>query len=68
MSDMKITVNPTGNLRVEGGVPLYDHEGNRIETREGKPYYICRCGQSANMPFCDSTHGRIGWDGNPPSK
>lgn len=24
-------------------------------------YALCRCGQSTNNPFCDSTHCDIGW-------
>ncbi len=60
---MKITVSPDGFYKVEGEVPLLDHEGNPIPTREGKPYYLCRCGHSSNKPFCDSTHKRIQWDG-----
>jgi CDGSH-type Zn-finger protein len=61
VSDAKITVRP-GSLRVEGGVPLFDSEGNRIPTPEGA-YSLCRCGQSKNKPFCDSTHKTCGWDG-----
>ncbi|MSO43748.1 MAG: CDGSH iron-sulfur domain-containing protein [Thermoleophilia bacterium] len=25
---------------------------------------ICRCGQSANKPFCDGTHSQVGWQSN----
>lgn len=64
MSEAKITVNPDGSLKVEGGVHLEDHEGNTIETREGKPYFLCRCGQSTRKPFCDGTHNRIDFDGS----
>lgn len=64
MSEAKITVNPDGSLKVEGGVHLRDHEGNTIETREGKPYFLCRCGQSTRKPFCDGTHNRIDFDGS----
>jgi CDGSH-type Zn-finger protein len=61
---MKITVSPDGFYKTEGDVPLFDGDGNRIPTREGRPYYLCRCGRSANKPFCDSTHKRIEWDGS----
>lgn len=62
MSEVRITVNPNGSLKVEGDIPLYDHEGNRIPTPEGRPYSLCRCGHSARKPFCDASHRRIGWD------
>ena len=64
MSESKITINLHGPLKVEGGVPLYDHEGRALETREGKPYYLCRCGHSATKPFCDGAHKRVGFDGS----
>jgi CDGSH-type Zn-finger protein len=63
MTDVKITVTRTGSLKVEGPVDLVDHEGNPIETRPGKPVYLCRCGASQNKPFCDSTHSKIGFLG-----
>jgi CDGSH-type Zn-finger protein len=27
-----------------------------IEVEEGKSYFWCSCGQSANQPFCDGSH------------
>lgn len=64
MSDPKfqITVSETGSYKIEGPVPLVDHEGNAIETREGKPFFLCRCGFSANKPFCDGSHKKQEWD------
>jgi len=59
LSDIKITVFETGPYKVEGEPELYDHEGSLIETHEGKPFFLCRCGQSANKPFCDGTHNQI---------
>ena len=58
----KITVSETGPYRVEPGTTLVDGDGNPIETREGKAYFLCRCGHSSNKPFCDGTHNRAEWD------
>ena len=62
MSEIKITISENGSYRVDGPLKLLDHEGNPVETREGKPFFLCRCGQSTNKPFCDGTHNRIDWD------
>lgn len=59
---MKITVIATGPYKVEAGAPLVDPDGESIETREGKAFFLCRCGQSSNKPFCDGTHNSIEWD------
>ena len=58
----RITVSEAGPYRVEAGMEMYDAEGNRVETREGKPFFLCRCGQSANKPFCDGSHKELDWD------
>ncbi|CAN5781194.1 hypothetical protein BH23GEM11_BH23GEM11_04870 [soil metagenome] len=63
MTDVRITVNRNGSLKVEGPVDLVDPEGNALPTREGKPVYLCRCGGSTNKPFCDGTHSKIGFIG-----
>jgi CDGSH-type Zn-finger protein len=40
-----------------------------VEWKQGKQYppraqyTLCRCGHSANKPFCDTTHAKIGFDG-----
>jgi len=45
--------------------PLWVRGGIRIESHDGKPYEVrnrvtlCRCGASANMPFCNGSHASI---------
>jgi CDGSH-type Zn-finger protein len=56
-----ITIRPNGPYRVEGDVPLESPDG---ELYEPKPAYsLCRCGQSANKPYCDATHKECGFIG-----
>lgn len=62
MADVRITVSDNGSLKVEGEIDLLDAEGNALPTRDGKPIYLCRCGQSENKPFCDGRHKLAGWD------
>lgn len=58
----KITISETGPYRVEAGTELHDAQGNRVETADGKAFFLCRCGRSANKPFCDGTHNDVDWD------
>lgn len=64
MSDVKITVSLDGSLKVEGGAALQDHEGKEIPTKEGIPFFLCRCGASENKPFCDGSHKRVEFEGS----
>ena len=64
MSDPKITINLNGSLKVEGDVKLVDHNENEVPTKEGIPYFLCRCGHSRNKPFCDGSHKREGFEGS----
>ena len=44
----------TGALRVRGGIPIEGADGTSYEIRNRVT--LCRCGKSANKPFCDGTH------------
>ena len=43
-----------GPLWVRGGIPVVSHDGTAYEVRNRVT--LCRCGRSANMPFCDGSH------------
>jgi CDGSH-type Zn-finger protein len=45
----------------EYGEPITWKKGEAIETDH--PYRLCRCGRSANQPFCDDSHLELGFDG-----
>lgn len=56
-----IECKPNGPYLVRNLVDLRDSRGNRIEA---KPVVaLCRCGGSANKPFCDGTHQKNGFSG-----
>lgn len=57
--EVRITVNDNGSVKVEGGFTVLDGKGNAF-TQEGTAW-LCRCGGSANKPFCDGTHKRNGF-------
>jgi CDGSH-type Zn-finger protein len=44
----------SGPLFVRGGIAVVDADGTAYEVRNRVT--LCRCGQSANKPFCDGSH------------
>jgi len=71
----KVRISKNGPYLVSGNLPLRkevigtnaDEEsikwlpGQDYPTQE--QYALCRCGQSANKPFCDGSHTKAGFDG-----
>lgn len=57
----KLCVETTtnGSLHVTGNFTVLNGKGEPIY--QGTDASFCRCGASANMPFCDSTHNKIGF-------
>jgi len=47
-------VKPNGSIRVVGSVEFVDEQGNVLETKSD--FSLCRCGHSADKPFCDGSH------------
>ena len=63
MADTKITIRDHGPFLVEGPFTLVDGEGNEYQLDGSKPAYaLCRCGASANKPFCDGAHKSCGFE------
>jgi CDGSH-type Zn-finger protein len=59
---LKITVRNNGPLKVEGdAIELVDQDGKPFGLAGRTAVSLCRCGQSANKPFCDGTHARAGF-------
>jgi uncharacterized Fe-S cluster protein YjdI len=54
-----IVLRPDGPLVVEGPVRIELSRGEVLQVTDQA--FLCRCGGSANKPFCDGTHKRIGF-------
>jgi CDGSH-type Zn-finger protein/uncharacterized Fe-S cluster protein YjdI len=59
--DGVLAIDPQANgpLRVRGNLEITSGTG-RVVARVTSTY-LCRCGGSANKPFCDGTHTKIGF-------
>jgi CDGSH-type Zn-finger protein len=56
MAATKIIVNHNGSIRVEGDFEIVDPEGRAFGLAGRTAIGLCRCGHSANKPFCDGAH------------
>lgn len=56
MAATKITVKHNGSLRIEGDFELVDPEGKPFGLGGRTAVSLCRCGHSADKPFCDGSH------------
>ena len=58
---VKIVVRDNGPYLVDGDdITLTDMSGSEFSV-ERKPFALCRCGASANKPFCDGSHNSAGF-------
>jgi CDGSH-type Zn-finger protein len=60
MTTARLTPLPDGPYEVTGPLEMADRDGDPIQP-PGETVYLCRCGNSADKPFCDGTHARVGW-------
>jgi len=58
-----LTIDPrrNGPLKVVGPVEVVKG-GTGKTVRKTSRCFLCRCGQSQNKPFCDGTHGKVGFE------
>jgi CDGSH-type Zn-finger protein len=61
MEAVTIEVRDNGPLKVTGPLELLDAQGRAFALPPGSAVALCRCGHSANKPFCDASHRRIGF-------
>lgn len=56
----KITISAikNGPLTFRGRLRLHNHLGQECVKQRGA---LCRCGHSANKPFCDGSHEKVGF-------
>ncbi len=72
---VSVRITKNGPYQVSGGLPLAKQvigtnaAGESVQWQQGTTfplqarYALCRCGHSANKPFCDGTHAKIDFDG-----
>ena len=56
---LTVTPTPNGPLHVSGAAEVVSGTGHTLNRADD--LWLCRCGGSANKPYCDGTHKRIGF-------
>ena len=60
----------TGSVPVVRKTPVHSEHGEPMAWKTSEnltdrdTYILCRCGESGNKPFCDNSHGKIGFEGS----
>jgi uncharacterized Fe-S cluster protein YjdI len=57
----EVEVIKNGPMIVKGTVSIALPDGNKMEKERSTAF--CRCGASADKPFCDGTHKKVGFEG-----
>nr|MBI1230584.1 CDGSH iron-sulfur domain-containing protein [Cytophagales bacterium] len=56
MSQVKLTINSNGSVKIDGDFEIVDKNGVPYGLQGRTVVSLCRCGHSANKPFCDGSH------------
>jgi CDGSH-type Zn-finger protein len=60
--EVTVRINNNGPIVIEGPIRIVDSEGNAFSLPADKNrFFLCRCGQSGNAPFCDGQHKQCGF-------
>lgn len=57
---LEIRPQPNGPLQVRGNLEICAGTGRTVDRVTSTR--LCRCGHSANKPFCDGSHARVGFE------
>ncbi|MDV6332742.1 ferritin-like domain-containing protein [Asticcacaulis sp. 201] len=57
--EVHIAPQKNGPLRLSGNLEVLSGTGRTI--RKAQALQLCRCGHSANKPYCDGSHARVGF-------
>ena len=61
MPASRITPQHNGPIRIEGDFEILDPSGQAFGLAGRTVISLCRCGHSANKPFCDGSHKTAGF-------
>ena len=61
MANTTIKGRENGPFLIFGSASYVNDEGNE-QTTGGSTIALCRCGASANKPFCDGSHRKINFE------
>ncbi len=59
---MKLIIRENGSILIETAGQLTVRRGEVEEVLEKPKFSLCRCGHSANKPFCDGAHKAAGFE------
>jgi CDGSH-type Zn-finger protein len=58
VASTRVTIFNNGSIRIEGDFEIVDQTGQAFGLGGRISVTLCRCGRSANQPFCDGAHKR----------
>ena len=60
MTKLEIKARENGPYKINGQFSYIDENG-QTQTTTGGDIALCRCGHSAEKPFCDGSHRQLGF-------